>query len=90
MFIKCLWNLPQEIVETLLSFIVTKDLPKDKETQQRTKEVSPFRGDYIDTKPVIRSFVLQLLFRYDIQTMESHLVWILQNFIFLLANGVNA
>ena len=62
----------QDIVDTLLSFIVTKDLPKD-EDNKRTRNLSPFRGDYIDPKPVIRSFVLQLLFRYDIETIEIHL-----------------
>jgi hypothetical protein len=62
----------QEIVDILLSFIVTQSLPKD-ESNPRTKNLSPFRGDYIDPKPVIRSFVLQLLFRYDIETVETHL-----------------
>ena len=62
----------QDIVDTLLSFIVTRSLPKD-ESIPRTKNLSPFRGDYIDPKPVIRSFVLQLLFRYDIETIETHL-----------------
>ena len=62
----------QDIVETLLSFIVTKSLPNDNK-KPRTKELSPFPGDYIDSRPVIRSFVLQLLFRYDFQTVEVHL-----------------
>ena len=62
----------QEIVDTLLSFIVTKDLPKD-EANHRTKNLSPFRGDYIDSEPIIRSFVLQLLFRYDVKTIELNL-----------------
>ena len=61
----------QEIIDVLLSFIVTKNLPK--EQIPKTKCLSPFPGDYIDPKPVIRSFVLQLLFRYDISTIEVHL-----------------
>ena len=52
-----------DIVNKLLSFVVTKQLPKDK-LKPRTKVISPFDGDYIDPSPVIRSFLLQLLFRY--------------------------
>ena len=63
----------QETTNKLLSFIVTKSLPKDKRAKQRTKTLSPFPGDYIDPKPVIRSFILQLLFRYDTQTIETNL-----------------
>jgi len=58
-----------EIVDQLLSFIVTKRLP----SKPRTKNLSPFPGDFIDAKPVIRSFVLQLLVRYNLQTIEVNL-----------------
>ena len=61
----------QGIIDALLSFIVTQHFPK--EQVPKTKSLSPFPGDYIDPKPVIRSFVLQLLFRYDISTIEVHL-----------------
>jgi hypothetical protein len=60
-----------DIVDQLLSFVVTKQLPKDK-LKARTKMISPFDGDYIDSSPVIRSFLLQLLFRYN-QSIEGHL-----------------
>jgi len=60
------------IVDQLLSFVVTKKLPKDR-TKPRTKSLSSFRGDNIDSRPVIRSLILQLLLRYDIRTIESNL-----------------
>ncbi len=52
----------QEVIEKLMSFVVTKELPKDRMLQSnRTKQISPFAGHCIDSTPVIRSFILQLL-----------------------------
>jgi hypothetical protein len=51
---------------------VTKQLPRD-EKNPRTKQLSPFPGDFIDSKPVVRSFVLQLLLKYDLHYIEPHL-----------------
>lgn len=62
----------EEIIHDLLSFIVTKELPKD-ESVPRTRQLSPFPGDFIDSKPVIRSFVLQLLLKFDVSKVEIHL-----------------
>jgi hypothetical protein len=62
----------QAIINELLSFIVTEKLPKD-EKNPRTKQLSPFPGDFIDARPVVRSFVLQLLLKYDVNEVESHL-----------------
>ncbi len=53
-----------EVVDMLLSFVVTKQLPKDQRAP-RTKSASPFAGHRIDPNPVIRSFILQLLLRSD-------------------------
>jgi hypothetical protein len=61
-----------DIINELLSFIVTEKLPKD-EKNPRTKQLSPFPGDFIDARPVVRSFVLQLLLKYDINKVEPHL-----------------
>jgi hypothetical protein len=63
----------QAITDKLLTFIVTKALPKDANKIPRTKALSPFPGDYIDPKPVVRSFILQLLFRYDKQMIKTNL-----------------
>ena len=53
-----------QVVERLMSFVVTKELPKDKMlSSARTKQISPFAGHCIDSTPVIRSFILQLLLR---------------------------
>ena len=50
------------VVQMLMSFVVTKELPKDDKTHDgRTKQISPFAGHCIDPTPVIRSFILQLL-----------------------------
>jgi hypothetical protein len=66
-------KMPHEaIINELLSFIVTEKLPKD-EKNPRTKQLSPFPGDFIDARPVVRSFVLQLLLKYDINEVEPHL-----------------
>lgn len=62
----------QDVVDDLLSLVVTKKLPKD-ETKPRTKQLSPFPGDFIDAQPVIRSFILQLLLKYDVHYIEPHL-----------------
>lgn len=52
----------EDVVKTLMTFIVTKELPKDKSAVgQRTKQISPFAGHCIDSTPVIRSFLLQLI-----------------------------
>ncbi len=56
----------QEIAKKLLSFVVTQELPKDKnERVPRTKQISPFAGHCIDATPVIRSFILKLLLQGD-------------------------
>jgi hypothetical protein len=60
------------VVQDLLSFIVTKQLPKDP-NKPRTKQLSIFPGDFIDTSPVIRSFLLQLMLRVDSSHTEQHL-----------------
>ncbi len=66
-------NAPHEkIINTLMAFILTKKLPKDGLTP-RTKKLSPFSGDYIDSKPIIRSFLLQVIFKCNINTAEYHL-----------------
>ncbi len=50
------------VIEKLLSFVVTRELPKDKLHQsRRTKQLSPFAGHCVDATPVIRSFILKLL-----------------------------
>lgn len=67
----------EEIVDDLMSFIVTKQLPKDKQ-MGRTKTLSPFDADYIDSSPVIRSFLLQLLLRHN-QKVETHLTKFIDN-----------
>ncbi|CAG0886586.1 unnamed protein product [Cyprideis torosa] len=55
-------NIPEpEVIEKLMSFVVTKDLPRDKSQKTMTKALSPFAGDCIDSSPIIRSFILQLL-----------------------------
>ncbi len=56
----------------LLTFIVTKQLPKDAKNP-RTKQLSPFPGDFIDPRPVIRSFLLQLMLRVDSSLIEPFL-----------------
>ena len=61
-----------DIVQDLVTFIVTKQLPKDNRSP-RTKQLSPFPGDLIDPQPVIRSFLLQLILRYDTEQVEGHL-----------------
>ena len=62
----------QDVVNDLLSLIVTKELPKD-DKKPRTKQLSPFPGDFIDARPVVRSFLLQLLLRYNVYHIEPHL-----------------
>ena len=58
-------GIDREVLESLLSFVVTKELPKDDERGVRTKRISPFAGHCIDSTPVVRSFILQLLLRDD-------------------------
>ena len=66
-----------DIVKDLVSFIVTKQLPKDSQSS-RTKQLSPFPGDLIDPQPVVRSFLLQLILKYDLDHVEGHLQQLLQ------------
>ena len=49
-----------------------KELPKDDE-RGRTKRISPFAGHCIDSTPVVRSFILQLLLRDDPDTRSEYL-----------------
>ena len=58
-------GIDREVLESLLSFVVTRELPKDDERGVRTKRISPFAGHCIDSTPVVRSFILQLLLRDD-------------------------
>ena len=65
-------GIEQEVLESLLSFVITKELPKDDE-RGRTKRISPFAGHCIDSTPVVRSFILQLLLRDDPSTRSEYL-----------------
>ena len=60
-----------KIIEQLLEFVVHKKI-KD-ETKKTTKRLSPFEVDKIDSSPVIRSFVLQLILRADFEKAQEHL-----------------
>ena len=50
----------------------TKELPKD-DDRGRTKRISPFAGHCIDSTPVVRSFILQLLLRDDPDARAEYL-----------------
>ena len=65
------------IIEDLLNFVVTKELPKDV-TKPRTKNISPFSGEYIDPTPIIRTYILQLLLRYNYKKVMNFLTMFIE------------
>ena len=55
-------------IKQLLDFVIFK-----KVSTTSTKKLSPFDADDIDPTPVIRSFVLQLILKTDLQDAKDHL-----------------
>ncbi len=70
----------EDVIDLLMSFIVTEKLPKDFLVDgKRTKQISPFAGHCIDATPIIRSFILQvMLLSGDQNQIQKHLGKFLQ------------
>ena len=56
----------RELVHLLLELVVQKRLPHLE--GPRTRPFSPFEEDTFDSRPVVRSFLLQLLLKYRLGT----------------------
>lgn len=52
----------RELVHMLMELVVQKRLPGPE--SPHTRPFSPFQEDAIDPRPVVRSFLLQLLLKY--------------------------